>query len=107
MFQDVQEILTVLALAKLVAQTLELHVVDPPVAPADLLRAADTQPLPRLKRLHKLPGLQQRVEGSRIKPRTSPAEQLDIEVATLEIRLIYAGDLKLAARGRLESLMPR
>jgi hypothetical protein len=40
-FQDVQEILTVLALANLVSQTLELRIVDPTVAPADLLRAAN------------------------------------------------------------------
>ncbi len=85
------------------ARRLHGRIVDPTLAPGDLLGRRDLEALARLDGLHELPGLEERLEGARVEPRKATAHALDEEIAAGKIRAVDIGDLELAPRGWLHS----
>ena len=73
---------------------------DPAGAIGDLLRAGDLQALALLERGDELAGLEQAVVRAGVEPGVAAADDLDVEVAALEVARVDVGDLELAARRR-------
>lgn len=92
------EISAVAALYQRLGEPGELAVIDPTLAPGDLLGTADTQALPLLDRLHELRGLQQRIVRTGVQPSKAPAHPLEPQIATCEISPVDVGDLELTTR---------
>src|SRR5665811_1319052 len=87
----------VAALYQRVGQVGQLGVGQPPVAPGDLLDAADLEPLPGLHDVDELAGLQQALEGAGVEPCRAARQDGDGQVPALQVDLVDSGDLELAA----------
>src|SRR5882724_12049012 len=64
---------------------LELGAIDPIPAIGDLLQAGDLEALAILDDMHELGGLEQRVVGAGVEPGGAAAEDLDLQLAGLEV----------------------
>src|SRR6185312_11317331 len=100
-FGQAMQVLAVLALRQGVGQLAKLLSVDPAAAIGDLLQAADAQALALLDRPDELAGLDQAVVGAGVEPGEAAAQQLDVQLAGVQIDLVEGGDLQLAAVRRL------
>src|SRR5206468_1749544 len=102
--QHAQEVLAVLALARLLAELLELRRVDEALEKRDLLDTGDLQALALFERLDELRAAQERIIRAGVEPGDAAAHGLDGKLAAREVRAIDVGDFKLAARRGLEVL---
>ena len=68
----------------------------------DLLETGDPQSLPLLEDLHEVARFDERSMGAGVEPGEAAAENLDEQVAALEIGAVDVGDFELAAAGRFD-----
>src|SRR5450759_2820277 len=87
----------VAALDEWVGQVGQLGVRQPPVAPGDLLDAADLEPLPDFHDVDELAGLEQALERAGVEPCRATRQNGDVQVPTRQVVLVDPGDLELAA----------
>jgi hypothetical protein len=92
----------VAALGEAVGQDGQLIVVDPPVAPGDLLNTADLVSLAGLDDVDELACVEQPPEGPRVEPCGAAGEDGHGELAALEVDVVDPGDLQLSPGARLE-----
>src|SRR5208283_1744638 len=96
------QVLGVARVAELRDVRLKPGVVDPALAPGDLLEARDLEPLPVLDDVDELRGLEERRVGPRVEPGDAAPQDLGVEVAGLEVEAVQVRDLQLAALRGLE-----
>src|SRR5690606_28831204 len=96
------EVFAVLGLLQGLGQLFELREVDPALDVGNLLETRDFEALPLLDHLHKPRGVHEGVVRASIQPGKAAAEEFDIQLPTLEVSLVDAGDFELAARGRFD-----
>jgi hypothetical protein len=76
--------------------------VDPPPPEGNLFETGEHLSLAFLDALHEGRRLKKRFEGAGIEPRDAPAEQLDAQRPSLEVRPIDVRNLELAPRRWLQ-----
>src|SRR5206468_11708947 len=83
--QHALQVVPVAALGERGRERLQLARTDPARAIRDLLRARDLQPLPLLQGGDELAGLEQAVVRAGIEPGIAAAQDLDAELAAVEV----------------------
>src|SRR5690606_29527192 len=101
--QQVEEVAAIAALLQRLGQCAQLPVVDPAVAPGDLLGTAHAQALALLDRLHVARGFDQRFVRAGVQPGITATEPFELQAALLEVAAVEVRDLQFAARGRAQA----
>src|SRR5699024_9627703 len=93
---DVLQVLPVGGLAIPRGGLQQLVPADPPILEGDLLGGADLDALPLFDHADKVGGVHQAVHGAGVQPGKAAAQQLDVQLALLEVHIVQSGDLQLA-----------
>src|ERR1035437_2943029 len=86
---------------------LELGAIDPALMVGDFLQTGDFQALAVFDDVHELRGVEQGVVRAGVEPGSAAAEELNVQLAAVEIEAIEVGDLEFAAGGRLQTASER
>lgn len=79
-------------------------VIDEALGEGNFLGAIDLDLLAAFQRCHELGSAQKAVGGARVEPPKAAAEDVDVELAALQIGPVDVSDLHLAAGRRLEAI---
>ena len=96
----------VAVLGQRLSQCLELLRGDPTLAEGDFFEAGDLEALALLDGGDELAGFEQAVVGAGVEPGVAAAEDLDVELASVEVEAVEVGDFQFAARRGLEVREP-
>src|SRR5580658_9053300 len=105
--EEPAQVLGVARLAELRDVRLEPRLVDPALAPCDLLHAGDLETLTVLDHMDELGGIEERVVRPRVQPGRAPPEDLGVQEARIEVEAVQVRDLELAALGGLQAARAR
>jgi hypothetical protein len=89
--------LTIAGFAKVLGALQKMLTIDPAILVSDLFKARHFQSLTVLNGLHIGRGFEQAVVGAGVKPGEATAEALYMQIAALEIGIVYIGNLQLSA----------
>src|SRR4029079_4907126 len=95
------QVVAVAALHQGLRQFQQLSRIDEPHAPRDFFGTSDLLTLAGLQDADELRSFDERVERARVEPGVAAAQREDLESSALEVCLIHARDLELAAAGWL------
>src|SRR5579872_2570278 len=99
---DLAQIEAIAVLVVFVGDPQQLPPIDKTAAEGDLLGATDLQALAFFYGADELAGLQQGFVRAGIEPGKTAAQQLDRQIAPLEIEIVEGGDFQFAAGRGLE-----